>query len=202
MIKTTILANWGLGLEVLKSLHRMPDVEIALVVTQYQKESSDPWFNAVYDFAVDQGYNAVVQESMSFDRLGELIMELSIDLLISQAFMRIFPKEIFSAPKYGSINIHPSLLPKYRGSSPTKWVIWNKEKVTGLTCHYIDEGIDTGDIIYQVEVPVESGDNIEAVIERQKMVVDQLSAESLLRITDCNFKPTPNAAHLRFDFSS
>ena len=173
----------------------MPDVEIALIITQYQKESYDPWFNVVYNFAIDQGYKTAVQKSISFDELEEMIVKLNIDLLISHAFMRILPKKVFSAPKYGSINIHPSLLPKYRGPSPTKWVIRNKEKVTGLTCHYIDEGIDTGDIIYQLEVPVESGDNIDAVIERQKMVVDQLIAASLLRITDRNFKPTPNTAH-------
>ena len=180
----------------LKSLHCMPEVEIALVVTQYQKESSDAWFNAVYVFAVDQGYKTIVQESISLDELKELILKLDIDLLISHAFMRILPRGLFSAPKYGSINIHPSLLPKFRGPSPNQWVIRNREKVTGLTCHYIDEGIDTGDIIYQLDVPVKSGDDIEAIIERQKMIVDQIISESLSRVTDPQFKPIPQMSEL------
>lgn len=180
----------------MKSLHHVPGTDIAAVVTQYKKNSDDPWFNAVYDFSVNQGLNTVDQETMSFDDLYELIVKLKIDLLISHGYMRILPERLFSAPKYGSINIHPSLLPKYRGPSPTPWVIANKEKVTGLTCHYIDEGIDTGDVIYQLMVPVESGDNIEAIIERQKMIVDQLLLESLKRITDRNFKPMPQASEL------
>ena len=189
MIKTTILANWGLGLEVLKSLHRMPDLEVALVVTQYQKMSSDPWFNVVYNFAIDQGYKTVVQKSISFDELEELIVKLNIDLLISHAFMRILPKKVFSAPKYGSINIHPSLLPKYRGPSPTYWALKNGEKETGLTTHFIDEGIDTGDIIAQRIVPLESGDNFQTVIGKMKPLVNTLLDESIERVLDGKFIP-------------
>jgi len=172
----------------------LPDVEIALVVTQYQKGNLDQWFNAVYDYAVENGYRVIVQESASFEYLREMIIKSNIDLLISHAFMRILPKTLFSAPKYGSINIHPSLLPKYRGPSPTEWVISKGEKVTGLTCHYIDEGIDTGDIIYQLDVPVEPNDTVGSIIERQKNIVAPLLAVSLSRVCDRNFKPVPQVS--------
>ncbi|KPA10982.1 methionyl-tRNA formyltransferase, partial [Candidatus Magnetomorum sp. HK-1] len=84
-----------------------------------------------------------------------------VELIISHAFMKILPKTIFAVPKYGCINIHPSLLPNYRGASPTKMILCNKEKETGLTSHYIDEGIDTGNIIYQVKIPVYLNDTVE-----------------------------------------
>ena len=116
-------------------------------------------------------------------------MKSEIDLLISHAFMRILPRKVFAAPKYGSINIHPSLLPKYRGPSPTYWVLHNKENVTGLTCHFIDKYIDTGDIIHQIEIPVKSGDTIASIIERQKPLVVELLFKSFSKIRDQNFRP-------------
>ena len=103
--------------------------------------------------------------------------------------MKILPKEIFSAPKYGSINIHPSLLPKHRGPSPIYWVLKNREKTTGLTCHYIDEGIDSGEIISQRKIAVESHDTVSSIIEKQKLIIEELVEESIKRLQGRTFKP-------------
>jgi methionyl-tRNA formyltransferase len=190
-MKVIVLANWGIGYEVLKALDRLSDTEIFLVVTRYDVNNRDKWYNIVYNFACQCGYKTKFERFISFDELRESILKSDIDVLVSHAFMRILPKAAFSAPKYGSINIHASLLPKYRGPSPTYWVLKNKETVTGLTCHYIDEGVDTGDIIYQVEVPVKSDDTIETIIEKQKKITGLLITESLARITNKNFHPLP-----------
>ncbi len=195
-MKVILLVNWGVGLEILKALHCLSDIEIALIVTRYIEKSRDKWDNAVYDFSCKQGYKTIQQEKISFCELKEEIEQSEIDLLISHAFMRIFPKEVFSVPKYGSINIHASLLPKYRGPSPTYWVLKNREKVTGLTCHYIDEGTDTGDIIFQVKVPVKSDDTVNSIIERQKTAVKELMIESLSRIKEPSFHPIPQISAL------
>jgi methionyl-tRNA formyltransferase len=195
-MKIILMANWGLGLEVLKSLHRMPDADLKLVITQYLEGSDDPWFNSVHDFAVGKGYPTAIQNSLCFEDLRRMIVALGIDLLVCHAYMRILPRDVFSAPLHGSINIHPSLLPKYRGAAPTEWVLRNGDKVTGLTCHYIDDGIDTGDIIHQLEVPVETGDDIGALIEKQKLIVGPLLSESLSRIMDPNFRPTRQKSQL------
>jgi methionyl-tRNA formyltransferase len=110
--------------------------------------------------------------------------------------MRILPKSIISLPKYGTVNIHPSLLPKYRGPSPTHWVLKNKEDRTGLTCHYMDEWLDTGGIIYQLEISVKSKDTFASILERQKMIIEELLLESITRILDHSFRPTPQASEL------
>ena len=189
MLKVVLLANWGLGLELLKILHLREDLDVKLVITQYKKNVSDIWYNSVYTFACEKGYKIVKQDSLSFYELQKYIAELKVDLLVTHAFMKILPKEIFSAPKYGSINIHPSLLPKHRGPSPIYWVLKNREKTTGLTCHYIDEGIDTGDIISQRKIAVESHDTVSSIIEKQKLIIEELVEELIKHLQDRTFKP-------------
>jgi methionyl-tRNA formyltransferase len=193
-MRLILIANWGLGLEILKVLDSMPDITIAIIVTQYNRDSSDVWYNVVHDFAKQKAYPTIIQDALSFSELEELIIKQNIDLLVLHAFMKILPREVYSAPKYGSINIHPSLLPKYRGPSPSYWVIKNKEHITGLTCHYINDGIDTGDIISQVAIEVDTEDTVESIIEKQKGVVKMLLTEALSRIVDTDFRPIPQTS--------
>ena len=188
-MRAIVLANWGLGLEVLKTLHNLPDVEVELVITQFYKDIKDPWFNVVHDFATEHGIRTIEQDSVSFEEMGRLIKESKIDIGVVHAFMRIIPKEVFLLPKFGFINIHPSLLPKYRGPSPTRSVLQDGESETGLTCHYIDEGVDTGDIIYQLSTPVEPEDTVGTIIEKMKGLVGPLLIESLSRSEDPDFRP-------------
>ena len=195
-MKIVLLANWGLGLEILKVLHELPNIEIHLVVTRYSEKSEDIWENAVYEFSSTAGYRTVDQDSISVHELKHEILKAKADLLIIHAVMRILPKEIFSAPRLGSINIHPSLLPAYRGPSPNQWVIRNGDEVTGLTSHFIDEGLDTGDIICQISIPVKPDDTVGSIIERQKTIVGDLIIESLARIEDTDFQPVPQTAEL------
>jgi methionyl-tRNA formyltransferase len=195
-MRVILLGNWGIGLEILKVLHRMPNIEISTIVTRYKDRSPDKWHNVVYNYAYQCGYKIIVEDDNLLGVLQEEVVEANVDLLISHAFMKILPKQIFLAPTYGSINIHASLLPKYRGPSPTYWVLKNREKITGLTCHYIDEGIDTGDIIHKIEVVVNSDDNLESVINKQKAIVADLITESLLRIKDEHFRAVPQVSKL------
>jgi len=189
-MNVALIANWGLCLEILKELSKTSDVLLSLIITQYNQSSKNKWFNCVYDYALVNDFNPINQKDLTYSELENKMDEYKINLLICHSFMKILPKEIFSKPKYGTINIHPSLLPKYRGPSPTYWVLKNKETVTGLTCHYINEGIDTGDIIHQVKVPVLKNDTLDTVIERQKMVIEALIKESLNKIKDKDFIAT------------
>ena len=83
------------------------------------------------------------------------IERLSPDCIVVVAFGQILPKPILDLPSFGCINVHASLLPKYRGAAPINWAIIQGEQVTGVTTMYMDEGLDTGDIILQKEIPVE-----------------------------------------------
>ena len=80
------------------------------------------------------------------------ILSLNPDIIITCAYGQIIPQEILEYPKYGSINVHASLLPKYRGAAPIQWAVINGEKTTGVTTMYMDEGMDTGDMLLKQEV--------------------------------------------------
>lgn len=88
----------------------------------------------------------------------EIIKNINPDLIVVVAYGRILPKEILDFPKYGCVNVHGSLLPRHRGSSPIQWSIVCGDKVTGVTTMLMDEGIDTGDILEIKEVPIEDTD--------------------------------------------
>ena len=86
------------------------------------------------------------------------IKKIKPDLIISALFSQILKKEIISIPRFGVINIHPAFLPDYKGVSPIFWSLLNREKNVGVTVHYIDEGIDTGKIIYREKIKIDPSD--------------------------------------------
>lgn len=88
------------------------------------------------------------------------------DLLISVGYGRIIPSAIFSVPIFGAMNLHPAYLPQYRGKHPDIYAIMNGEREAGITLHYVDTGIDTGDVISQAKVPILESDTIASLSER------------------------------------
>ncbi|MHC1704339.1 MAG: methionyl-tRNA formyltransferase [Tenuifilaceae bacterium] len=84
----------------------------------------------------------------------KLLKDSAPDFIIIAHFEKLISKEIIDIPKFGCLNLHPSLLPYYRGMSPQHWPIINGDKKTGITVHFIDEGVDTGNIIIQEEIPL------------------------------------------------
>ncbi len=88
------------------------------------------------------------------------ILEAKPDIIITCAYGQIIPKVLLDAPKYGCINVHASLLPKYRGGAPIHHALINGEEKTGITIMYMDEAMDSGDIIREVEYPIKESDNV------------------------------------------
>ena len=88
------------------------------------------------------------------------LLDLDIDLIVTCAYGGIIPKAVLDIPKYGCVNVHASLLPKYRGSSPIQWALFNGDDKTGVTIMYMDEGMDTGNIIKEAEIPILPNDNV------------------------------------------
>ena len=113
-------------------------------------------FSPVKEVAINNNIE-VFQPSKIREDYGAL-NELDIDLIVTCAFGQILPKEVLDLPKYGSINVHASILPKYRGSAPIEYAIMNGDKKTGVTIMYMDEGMDTGDIIKISKLPIEDND--------------------------------------------
>lgn len=91
-------------------------------------------------------------------RFLDVLRALEPDVFISMYFGRLFSPDLLAVPKVGCINMHPSLLPKYRGQGPTTWPLYNGDTETGQTVHWLDAGIDSGDIIAQRAIPIEPDD--------------------------------------------
>lgn len=108
------------------------------------------------------------EELTNKDFISE-ISSLCADLFIVVAFRKL-PKEVFSIPLLGTINLHASLLPNYRGAAPINWVLINNEKVTGVTTFFINERIDYGDIILQEEVIITNDDNFETLYNKLSII--------------------------------
>lgn len=116
-------------------------------------------------------------EKLSSPESLELLKSISPDLIVVANFTQILKPPVIEIPRLGCINVHPSLLPKYRGPSPFYWVLKNHERKTGVTIHYIDPGIDTGDIIGQREVPIKEADTEFTLRKRSACVASQLLPE-------------------------
>ena len=97
-------------------------------------------------------------EKIRTEEFFEKLKSFKPDLICVTAYGRIIPKNILELPKYGCLNVHASLLPKYRGAAPINWAIINGEKTTGITTMLMDEGMDTGDILLKKEIPIEEDD--------------------------------------------
>ena len=98
---------------------------------------------------VKNGIEFIREKPINSENVYEKVKTYSPDLCVICHFERLIKEPILSIPKYGFINVHPSMLPNYRGMAPQHWPIINGEKEAGITCHYVDEGTNTGDIIVQ-----------------------------------------------------
>lgn len=146
--KIVFFGNWGAGNEALKTLIEH-DYTIEYVCTQFDKDSKDEYYNLVYDRA--QEYN--IKTCNSYDDLLIKGLDRENYIGISVAYNKIFKSDILDV--IDIINIHPSLLPVYRGPSPNMWAIKNKDKYVGVTAHYVIEKIDAGEILYQGEMEID-----------------------------------------------
>jgi methionyl-tRNA formyltransferase len=113
------------------------------------------------------------------EELQVRLREINPAVIIVVGYGRIIPKWMLDLPHFGNINLHASLLPKYRGAAPIQWAIANGESVTGVTTMRIDEGLDTGDILLQQELPIADDDTAETLSPRLAAIGAELMLETL-----------------------
>ena len=116
---------------------------------------------------------------------------LDPDAIIVVGYGRIIPSWMLTLPRYGNINVHASLLPKYRGAAPIQWAIANGEKVTGVTTMHLNEGLDTGDILLQQEMAIGDEDTSVTLAPRLAALGAELLVETLHALEDKKIVPTP-----------
>lgn len=109
----------------------------------------------------------------------DILKKMEPDFIVVVAYGKILPKEVLEIPKFGCINVHGSLLPHLRGAAPIQWSIINGESVTGVTTMYMDEGMDTGDMLLKSEIKITEDDNLESVYNKLKVVGGELLVKTL-----------------------
>ncbi len=168
---------------VLKML--IENTNVLLVVTQPDKivgKNKDVSFSPVKKLALEE--NIAVFQPVRIRKDFEELKKIDIDLIVTCAYGQIIPKEVLELPKYGCINVHASILPKYRGSAPIQWCLFNNDDVTGVTIMYMDEGMDTGDIIKIKEIPILESDNVGTLHDKLSILGRDLLLEVLPTIFD------------------
>ena len=133
----------------------------------------------VKELALAHGIPVFQPEKMRDGTALEALKGLSPDILAVVAYGRILPPEILEVPGFGAVNVHGSLLPKYRGAAPIQWAVLNGDKVTGVTTMYLANEMDTGDIIYAEETPIGEFETSGELYDRLKLMGAKLLSRTL-----------------------
>ena len=158
---------------------------VIMVVTKPDKRvgrNKELTFSPVKKVALEN--NIPVFQPIKIKNDYEKLTEGKIDLIVTCAYGQIIPKEVLNLPKYGCVNVHASILPKYRGSAPIQWAIINGDKETGVTIMYMDEGMDTGDIISISKMAITSYDNVGTMHDKLSILGAQALEKELKSIFD------------------
>lgn len=170
--------------------------KISLVVTQPDKpkgrgKAIQP--PPVKKVSLEHGLKIVQPERIKDEAFIESLRTLQPEFAIVVAYGKILPKEILNIPLYGCINLHASLLPKYRGAAPIQWALIRGEKITGVTTMLIDEGLDTGPILLQKEVLIEEDDNGETLSQKLSSIGADLILETIDKMRKGLIVPIPQS---------
>lgn len=143
--------------------------DVVAVVTQPDKEAGRgkklrP--SPVKEWALQRGIDVYQPEKVRNEDFVEILRNIAPDLIVTAAFGQIVPKSILDMPEYGCVNVHASILPKYRGASPIQQSLFDGEKITGITLQYMDEKIDDGDVILINTLQINDDDNCGTLFDR------------------------------------
>ncbi len=159
----------------------LKNTEVVLVVSKKDAEVGRKKIltpSPVKEMALKNNIPVFTPESIKKDY--QKIIDAKPDLIITCAYGKIIPKELISYPRFGCINIHASILPKYRGAAPIQWALINGEKETGVTLMYMDENLDTGDIIDVAKIKIDDSDDVGTLHDK----LSELGSNLLLKNLD------------------
>jgi len=163
-------------LEALRKVH-----QIVGVITQPDRPKGrgrKPAPTVVKLFAQKEGIFFLDPENLD-QKVLEILKGLSPEVLVVAAYGKLLPSEYLNLAPFGAINVHPSLLPKYRGPSPIQWVLLKGERETGVTTFLMDEGLDSGPILLQERIPIEDEDTYSSLFEKLSRLSAQLTLKTL-----------------------
>ena len=136
-------------------------------------------FSPVKEYALTQDLPVYQPLKMRDGEALGILRELAPELIVVAAYGKILPQEILDLPRYGCINVHSSLLPKYRGAAPINWAILNGERITGVSIMYMAEELDAGDVILTAKTPIDPEEDLPSLWDRLAKVGAEALAEAL-----------------------
>ncbi|RGH40751.1 MULTISPECIES: methionyl-tRNA formyltransferase [Clostridia] len=166
--------------------------EVCLVVTQPDKpkgRGKEMQYTPVKEAALKHGIEVYQPRRIREAECVEKLRQYNADIMVVVAFGQIIPKEILEMVPYGCVNVHASLLPKYRGAAPIQWSIIDGEVVTGVTTMQMDEGLDTGDMLLKTEVPITEEETGESLHDKLAKAGAALCVETLAKLQEGSIIP-------------
>ena len=190
-MKTVFMGTPDFAVPCLEKLTEMGE-EVVGVFTQPDKPVGRKQMltaSPVKVFAEEHSLPVYQPNSLKNEETVNLLKKLSPELIVVTAYGKILPKEVLDLPKYGCINIHASLLPKYRGAAPIQWSILNGDVYTGITSMQMDTGLDTGDILIQKEVSIGKNETSGELFDRLKILGAEVLEITIERLKAGELKP-------------
>lgn len=163
--------------------------------------------------AEKNGIRVYTPKTLRDEEFAKILNDEAPDIIVVVAYGKILPKSVLEFSKFGCVNLHVSLLPKYRGSAPMQRAIMNGETETGVTVMHMDEGLDTGDIIAVEKFPIKDDDNLETIHDRSAAVgavllnstLDEIFAGRATRVkqneSEATYAPKIEKSDMKIDFS-
>jgi len=181
--RAVVFAYHDVGVRCLKVL-LSGGVDVPLVVTTRDDPNEVQWFASVSATAEEYGLPVVTPEDVNTPQFERSVTELHPDFVFSFYFRSLIGAPLLNAARLGALNMHGSLLPRYRGRAPVNWAILRGERETGATLHYMTARADAGDIVDQLAVPILEDDDAREVFNKVTVAAELVLARSLPRLID------------------
>lgn len=168
------------------------DYNVTAVFTQPDKPKGrghKMQFSPVKELAVANNIPVYQPKTLKDEEIQETIRELAPDMIVVVAYGKLLPKAVLDMPKYGCVNVHGSLLPKYRGAAPIQWSVLNGDKTAGVTTMFMGEGMDTGDMLLKSETEIGDNETSGELFDRLMVMGAELLMETLPGIVDGTIVP-------------
>lgn len=191
-MKVIFMGTPDFSVPVLQGLIDSTEHEVTAVVTQPDKargRSGKLIFTPVKELAVAHGIPVYTPQRVKDPEFIKILREIPCDVIVVVAFGQLLSKEILDFPKYGCINVHASLLPRWRGAAPMQWAILAGDKKTGLTTMQMDEGVDTGDMLFKTEVDIDPQETGGSLHDKLASLGSALLLRTLSAVLDGTINP-------------
>ena len=190
-MKSTRAVVFGYDHLLLTSLEVLSSLDTVISSVVFPITRTDENANAVRKAVAERGHAIVEMHPSEVDALSTRLRELEVDLFLIWSFPIILPMNVIEIPRKGAVNIHMGLLPEYRGVNGIRWALLNGESQTGATMHFVDEGIDTGDMIARAAFPIEENDDIRTLMIKSRSAGIALLKTFWPQIVTGNVKAQP-----------